>query len=173
MRRRNRKVWKKAAKAVDRSDKCVTKWCRNKRAEKYTSYKRKDGTVGKSVAYLRHCWKCRAKIFRQRHPAAYVLNMLRHSARKRKLPFSITLAEFKLFCRRTHYLQRRGNQPGDLTIDRIDWNKGYFIENLRVLTHAENSEQGADNRTREERGADNTDDGTDVYVEPVDSDEPF
>ena len=79
--------------------------------------------------------------------------MLRHSARKRKLPFTLTLAEFTEFCRQTKYLERRGNKPGDLSIDRKDWNEGYHIWNLQVMEFMENSEQGADNRTREERGA--------------------
>lgn len=77
--------------------------------------------------------------------------MIRHSAKKRDLPFTITLDEFKEFCAKTGYLERRGNQPEDLTIDRIDWNGGYHISNLRVLTHEENSNQGSDNRPRDER----------------------
>ena len=77
--------------------------------------------------------------------------MIRHSAKKRDLPFTITLAEFKDFCAKTGYLERRGNQPEDFTIDRIDWNDGYCIGNLRVLTHEENSNQGSDNRPRDER----------------------
>lgn len=77
--------------------------------------------------------------------------MLRHSARKRNLPFSLTVDEFKDFCLKTGYLERRGNKPDDLTIDRIDWNDGYHIWNIRVLTHAENSGQGANNTARAER----------------------
>lgn len=93
-------------------------------------------------------------MFKERHPWTYVLNMLRHSARKRNLPFTLTVAQFKEFCAKTGYLERRGNQPGDLTIDRIDWNEGYHIWNLQVLTHEENSEQGADNTPRDARMAD-------------------
>jgi len=98
--------------------------------------------------------------------------MLRHSARKRKLPFTLTVAEFKEFCLRTRYLELRGNKPQDLTIDRIDWNEGYHIWNLRVLTHEENSMQGGDNTPREERMAD-TDEGEAVYENPVTEDQPF
>ena len=72
--------------------------------------------------------------------------MLRHSARKRKLPFTLTLPEFRKFCEETRYLERRGNEPESLTIDRINPNEGYHIWNIRVLTHEENSAQGADNR---------------------------
>jgi hypothetical protein len=97
-------------------------------------------------------------MFKLRRPATYVLNMLRHSARKRKLPFTITLEQFQDFCAKTGYLEQRGNEPASMTIDRKDRDKGYHIWNLRVLTHAENSEQGADNRTREERGAEHVED---------------
>lgn len=90
-------------------------------------------------------------MLKERQPATYVLNMLRHSARKRNLPFTLTLAEFKVFCQQSGYLERRGNQAGDLTIDRIDWNYGYSIDNIQVLTHEENSDQGADNTPRDQR----------------------
>lgn len=95
-------------------------------------------------------------MFKEKRPWTYVLNMLRHSARKRSLAFTLTVKTFKKFCLQTGYLERRGNKPTDLTIDRIDWNEGYHIWNLRVLTHAENSEQGADNTPRENRISDNT-----------------
>lgn len=108
-------------------------------------------------------------MLKERRPCTYVLNMLRHSARKRKLPFTLTVAEFMKLCEQTEYLKRRGNKPHDLTIDRINWNDGYHIWNLRVLTHEENSMQGADNTPREER-IENPDPD---YVEPTDPDQPF
>lgn len=107
-------------------------------------------------------------MLKERHPWTYVLNMLRHSARKRKLPFTLTVETFKAFCLQTGYLEKRGNQPDDLTIDRVDRNEGYHIWNIQTLTHAENCQQGADNTPRAERGEDPD------YVEPVDIDnEPF
>lgn len=139
MRRRNRTRWKKSKRASIKSEKCITKWCRNTRAKNSNGY------------LLQHCWKCRSRKLKENRPATYVLNMLRHSARKRNLAFTLTLSEFKQFCRDTGYLERRGTKPTDLTIDRIDWNEGYHLWNLRVLTHEENSRQGADNKPREER----------------------
>ena len=168
MRRRNRTRWKKAPTARTKEEKCVTKWCRNRKAEKTTTYKKADGTIVVYVNFLNHCWKCRARMLKERRPWTYVLNMLRHSARKRKLPFTLTVAEFKEFCAKTGYLEHRGSQPHDLTIDRIDWNEGYHIWNLRVLTHEENSAQGADNIPRDERTSPEPD-----YVEPTDPNEPF
>ena len=96
-------------------------------------------------------------MLKERRPWTYVLNMLRHSARKRKLPFTLTVAQFKKFCEETGYLESRGNKPGSMTIDRIDWDEGYHIWNLQVLTHEENSEQGADNKRRDERGVEEGD----------------
>ncbi len=139
--------------ATCKEDKCATKYCRNKRATKTTRYKSISGKVIVYENMLRHCWKCRARMLKERRPVTYVLNMLRHSARKRKLPFTITLQQFAQFCAETGYLERRGNKPDSLTIDRKDWNEGYHIWNIQAITHAENSEQGADNTPREERGA--------------------
>jgi hypothetical protein len=92
-------------------------------------------------------------MFKKKRPATYVLNMLRHSARKRKLPFTLTVNQFEDFCLQTGYLEKRGNKPGDMTIDRKDWDEGYHIWNIQVMTHAENSDQGANNTPREKRTA--------------------
>jgi len=173
VRRRNRKRWKKAPIARTKEEKCETKWCRNRKAEKTTTYKAADGTIIVYKGFLNHCWKCHSRMLKERRPWTYVLNMLRHSARKRKLPFSLTIAEFKAFCLKTGYLERRGNKPGDLTIDRIDCNDGYHIGNIRVLTHAENSDQGADNTRRDVRGAADTDDLAEEPEQPVTDNEPF
>jgi hypothetical protein len=96
-------------------------------------------------------------MFKTSRPATYVLNMLRHSARKRKLPFTLTVKEFELFCLETGYLELRGKKADDMTTDRKDWNEGYHIWNIQVMTHAENSEQGADNTSREDRVVDEGD----------------
>lgn len=110
-------------------------------------------------------------MLKERRPWTYVLNMLRHSARKRKLPFTLTIPEFKKFCEDTGYLERRGNKPGDLTIDRKDWNEGYHIWNIQVLTHAKNSEQGGDNTKRADRNCADTDDAAEA--QPVADGQPF
>lgn len=153
VRRRNRKRWKKAPQATCKQDKCATKYCRNKKAEKTTRYRSASGKIIVYTNMLQHCWKCRARMLKEKRPATYVLNMLRHSARKRKLPFTITVKEFEDFCAKTGYLEHRGNKPGSMTIDRKDWNEGYHVWNIQVMTHEENSEQGSNNTPREERGA--------------------
>lgn len=109
---------------------CETKWCRNLKARKSNGY------------LLSHCWKCRSRRLKERHEATYVLNMIRHSAKKRNLACSLTLAEFKAFCARTGYLEKRGNKPKSLTVDRIDHRQGYHADNIKVSTHAVNSRAG-------------------------------
>jgi len=168
VRRRNRQKKKTSVLARTPEEKCVSRWCRNRRARHSTYHRNAAGQLVKYVCLLKHCWKCRARQLKKKHPCTYVLNMLRHSARKRNLAFTITLAEFKAFCTETRYLELRGNRPGDLTIDRKDWNEGYHIWNIQVLTHAENSAQGADNTPRTDRGGDGV-----ANTEPVEEDQPF
>lgn len=152
VRRRNRKKARVAPKATGKEDKCATRYCRNQKAKNPGGY------------FLEHCWKCRSRRLKLKCPVTYVLNMLRHSARKRKLPFTITKAQFSAFCAETGYLEKRGNKPENLTLDRVDPNRGYHIDNLRVLTHAENSKQGADNVRREDRGCEQSDDAPEWSV---------
>ena len=144
---------RRAPQATGPDDKCSTKWCRNKRAKKYTRYKKADGTFVVYENYLTKCWKCRARRLKERHPATYVLNGLRQSAKRRRLPFTLTLDQFKQFCAQTGYLEKRGHEIGKWTIDRKDWNEGYHIWNIQVMTFEDNSAQGADNTPRSERGA--------------------
>jgi len=164
---RRKKRTRVAPKARSKEEKCITKWCKNRKALKYTRVKMANGMIKVYECFLSTCWKCHAKKLKERHPHTYVLNMIRHSARKRKLPFTLTIAEFKAFCAHTRYLELRGNKPGDYTIDRIDVNEGYHAWNIRVKTHEENSAEGADNTPRWMRGAASTDD------QPVNDNEPF
>ena len=160
--------------ARNQAEKCATKWCRNRRAEKITRYVSASGKIVVYTSHLPYCWKCKARRLKARHPATYVLNALRGRARQRKMPFSITLDQWKKFCAETGYLEKRGQKPESLTLDRMDWNEGYHIWNLRVLSHEENSAQGADNTPRVERGATEADEQPAPVQEPPPEDgNPF
>lgn len=56
----------------------------------------------------------------------------------RGIPNDVTLMQFARFCVETGYIYLRsiGN---DMTIDRIDSKKHYTIDNIQLLTRAENS----------------------------------
>lgn len=157
---RRKKRTRRAPKASGKAEKCVTKWCRNKRAAKITRYKSPSGKVIEYHGFLTVCWKCHSRQLKARHPATYALNAMRGRARQRGLPFTITLAEFREFCKQTGYLEKKGQEPHSMTIDRIDHDKGYHIWNIRLLTHAENSENGHVVPGKETK---QNDSGPDVY----------
>lgn len=105
---------------------CDTKYC-----TKLAPYGRKK------------CWKCIKRKYRAAYPIVAAYQNLRNNAKRRGKEFTITMDQFKKFCRKTKYLQGRGRAADCYSIDRIDNNKGYTVENIRVLTVAENSSKGA------------------------------
>ena len=186
---RRKKRTRIAPKARSRADKCATKWCRNERASRITRYISKTGKVIEYQGSLKLCWKCQSRQLKARHPATYVLNAIRNRARQRKVPFTITLAQFKAWCVTTGYLEKRGQEPDCATIDRINHDEGYHIWNIELRSHAENSANGHTVPGREteqnesqtdypERGPDylpengEIDESEPVGVATVDDDEP-
>lgn len=139
---RRRKRTRKAPVARSKDEKCVSKWCKNRKAVHVTYHKMADGTVKKYESFLNHCWKCRARMLKERQPATYVLNAIRQRAKARKIPFDITLPQFKKFCAETGYLEKRGREAGSASIDRIDHDKGYHIWNIQIKTFQENCTNG-------------------------------
>jgi hypothetical protein len=115
-------------------------------------------------------------MYKEWHPEAYALNDLRKRAHRRKIPFGIGLGEFMEFCRCTGYLQKKGQTPNSATIDRINHDEGYYIWNIHVLDHAENSKNGhlvpgretAQNAQQPEYPEREPD-----YIPPQESDVPF
>lgn len=78
--------------------------------------------------------------------AAFSMNKAKAKARKsvqwpNGIPWEITLEEFTIFAKQTYYLTKKGNEPGSLTIDRIDSAKGYVTGNIRAVTRIENVEK--------------------------------
>ena len=126
-----RKVKRKPAPRVTKG-KCSTPECRHKRP-----FKRSKKTP--QGFYLSYCWKCQSRMLKARHHETYTLNLLRGAARRRGIPFEITLEEWRHWCRATGYLELKGREPHSMTVDRIDPRRGYSLDNIRTLSHAENS----------------------------------
>ena len=102
--------------------KCNTPYCRNEATLK------------------RHrCPKCRSRMYKDKHPEAYFFNALRNNARRRGKGFALTLEEFKEFCRRTGYIEKKGKYKTAYSIDRKDSTKGYSIDNIHILTLENNT----------------------------------
>lgn len=64
---------------------------------------------------------------------------LRDNAKRRGKVFTLTFDQFSEFCYRTNYMAGRGRTKESYSIDRIDNNKGYTADNIRVLTVSENA----------------------------------
>ena len=85
------------------------------------------------------CNTCASRIFRLKNDLHYAYSNLKNSARKRQIRFDLTFREFEDFCRRTNYLQFRGTNPDSLTVNRIRSWEGYNINNIEIMSHADNS----------------------------------
>jgi len=87
------------------------------------------------------CSKCRSREYRSKHPlrAAYI--NLAHHARERGISFSLTFEHFTQFCQSTGYIELKGRNKNDLTIDRIIASKGYEDGNIQALTNAQNKKK--------------------------------
>jgi len=101
--------------------KCGTKHCRNKALKARTI-----------------CSKCQMRIFAERHPEKYAFNNLKQNAKRRGKVFELTFEQFQQFAIESEYMAGKGITKNGLHIDRIDPEKGYLIENIRVLTNSEN-----------------------------------
>lgn len=93
----------------------------------------------------RACSHCKMTRWRINNPEQTAYCNVRDRARRKKIPFLITLEEFVEFLHVAGdgYLEGRGKYVGCLHLDRIDPTKGYEVGNLQVLSAEENSRKGA------------------------------
>ena len=103
--------------------KCRTKNCR--------------GSATKS-GHSPYCSKCRSRRFAERHPLKYAFKNLRHRARQRGHDFGLSFDEFARFAVASGWLEKKGRTKECLSIDRINDERGYFADNIQVLTVSEN-----------------------------------
>ncbi len=123
--------------------KCQVSWCRNDAYVEYRVRRDKDGNV-KSRGFSKHsiCTKCLSRRWRANHPDKAAYKDLRHSARKRNIPFRLSFSRFLELCESSNYLILKGVKGNDLQIDRIDVNRGYEDDNVRVISAMENVAKG-------------------------------
>jgi hypothetical protein len=84
------------------------------------------------------CSTCRARIWRIGHPVQYAYNNIKNRAQQRGIPFDLTIEQFELFCTNTSYIEYKGRCAEGITIDRIDENRGYCLDNIQVMTLVKN-----------------------------------
>jgi hypothetical protein len=87
----------------------------------------------------KRCAKCRKREYKFKYPLLYTFHAFRGNARRRGKDFNITLDEFKAWCAKNGYMETKGKTGSSSSIDRIrDW-EGYTIDNIRILTLADNT----------------------------------
>ena len=96
------------------------------------------------------CYKCRTDKFRERNYLMYTFNALRNNARRRCREFTLTLEEFRIFCAKTDYLEKKGRNAYSATIDRINNSLGYSFNNIQILDHEDNCAKGCSEYEPEE-----------------------
>lgn len=102
--------------------KCSTKFCRNTKAP------------GRTL-----CYKCRTRKARKNNLLYYTFKAFRDNAKRRGKQFDITLVQFIQFCKDTGYMEHKGKTGTSYSIDRIRQNEGYNINNIQILTLAQNT----------------------------------
>ena len=123
---------------------CQVVFCRNE----------KNGHHGICSKHIMRRWR-KLKL----EKAAYA--QVKESARKRSIPFSISLEEFIKAVEGTDYLWLKGRSEGCLHIDRIEEDKGYEVGNIRVLVCSDNVAKSNSNRKKVKNGEEQLD--TDIY----------
>lgn len=130
---------------------CCVKFCRHK-----TRKKSHDGNF---------CRRCRDRRYAISNPTSYAWDKLKHSAKRRNVPFSLTIDEFRAFCAETGYIEKKGKTSECLTIDRVDASKGYAYNNIQTLTQTENGRKShVDKKLANWKPPE---------IEPTDPDNPF
>jgi hypothetical protein len=89
------------------------------------------------------CYKHHMKLWRARNPMRATYNNVKGKAKQRKIAFSLTFDEFVSICEASGYIEGKGHAPDDLSLDRVDPNKGYEFDNIAVITISENSSKGS------------------------------
>jgi hypothetical protein len=96
----------------------------------------------------RTCRKCRDTKQRETDPEAYYYRVWKGNVSRRRkkattekqrYDFTVTLEEFRQFCKETNYMALKGRGKTKCAIDRIRVNEGYHFNNLQILTNSLNS----------------------------------
>ncbi len=96
----------------------------------------------KSVKGLGLCPNHYQQDWRKKNPINYAYHTLKENAKRRDKEFYLTYGQFRNFCSETGYIEMKGKNGTSFSIDRIDPEQGYHINNIRVLTLSANGTLG-------------------------------
>lgn len=94
---------------------------------------------GKDSKGRKKCSTCRCKETRYNNELRYVYLTTLHNAKRRNIPFLMSIEDFKILCEVTGYLHKRGIGAEDATLEREENDIGYVMGNVSVIPKSENS----------------------------------
>lgn len=133
----------------------------------------KGAQTGRST----QCGTCRVRLWRANNPVRAIYNAVKNKARRRRIPFGLTIEFFEELCHETGFHLATGRSGEALQLDRIDALRGYFDDNVQVLTAVENRDKSNTEETRSryewEEYAASEDCESEPIQEPAGVDDPF
>jgi hypothetical protein len=96
------------------------------------------------------CPKHRKRMQKESDPLAYTFNLLKSNANRRNKVFELSIEEFKIFCDESNYLELKGKKGSSASIDRIDPEKGYSLDNIQIMSLSNNSKKMHQDKTNKE-----------------------
>lgn len=88
------------------------------------------------------CHKHYARRVKERDPVYDRYHNFKNNALARGKEFTISLDQFRKFCKRTGYIIKKGMRGKNATIDRRCNLHGYHIWNIQILTLSQNCRKG-------------------------------
>ena len=88
------------------------------------------------------CHKHYARKLKERDPVYARFNQFRSKSTSRGIENSVTIEEFRAFCKRTGYIVNKGYRGQIATIDRRCNAHGYHIWNMQLMSNRANARKG-------------------------------
>lgn len=104
------------------------------------------------IKLSKECRRCQYARYKSQDLVKVCYQNLKYNSKRRGKEFDLSLEQFREFCIKTDYIQRRGTAKHSYHIDRIDETKGYTIDNIQVLTNSENVQKYISFLNRDEFG---------------------
>jgi hypothetical protein len=98
-----------------------------------------EDCTNESREHRKLCYKCAKRKHREKYPLKYIYDTVKANAKRRGKEFTLTFDEFKEFCMKTGYDEKKGKTPDSLSIDRREPLNGYSKDNIRAITLSDNT----------------------------------
>lgn len=128
----------------DKGEVCRVEGCTRPRKKERNSI-----ALGRRLRSREVCAAHYSQFLRARNPVLYAYHACKGKAKRRGIPFLLTIEEFREFSARTGYVGERGRDGECLQLDRIDSRKGYTADNIQAVRASDHGRKSL--RERNER----------------------